>query len=224
MALIVSIETSTHVCSVALHREGHLLAAQTHHEEKSASSLLPGIIEDILHRAGGHLQDLDAIAVSSGPGSYTGLRIGVSTAKGMAFGLGLPLIGVPSLQALARQVQKKTIGGYFCPMIDARRMEVYCQLYNGHSLIWDNRPLVVAADSFADFSEQPLYLFGDGVMKTKEVLEQPNIVWLPDVSCSAETVGELAEKRFQQGLFEDIAYFEPIYLKEFQAKPAKKLL
>jgi len=224
MALIVSIDTATHVCAVALHRDGQLLASQAHHEERSASSLLPVIIKQILEEAGVAKSQVSAIAVSSGPGSYTGLRIGVSTAKGLAYGLGVPVIAVPSLQALARQVQHTFREGYFCPMIDARRMEVYCQLYDANSLVWDNRPLVVEPDSFAAFTDRPLYLFGDGAMKTKEVLHQENIVWLPDISCSAVTVGELAEERFQHGHFEDIAYFEPIYLKEFQAKPAKKLL
>ena len=128
MALIVSIDTATHVCVVALHRDGQLLASQEHHEERSASALLPDIIHQLLHASGLEPKDLSAVAVSAGPGSYTGLRIGVSTAKGLAYGLGIPIIGVPSLQALARQVQVKFSDGYFCPMIDARRMEVYCQL------------------------------------------------------------------------------------------------
>jgi len=225
VAHIISIDTATHVCSVALHQNGQLISSQTHHEAKSASSLLPVIIEQLLDEAGLAKQELSAIAVSSGPGSYTGLRIGVSTAKGLAFGLGIRLIGVPSLQGLALQVQSKMNNlGYFCPMIDARRMEVYCQLYDGMALVWDNRPLVVESDSFAAFTNQPIYLFGDGAMKTKDVLSQSNIVWLPDIHCSAEAIGVLAFERFLQAQFEDIAYFEPIYLKEFQAKPAKRLL
>ncbi len=225
MALIVSIETATSVCSAALHRDGHLIGSRIHHQEKAASSLLPGLVTELLEEAGVAMADVQAIAVSSGPGSYTGLRIGFSTAKGVAFGLGIPLIGIPTLQALALQVQR-TIAepAYFCPMIDARRMEVYCQLYEGITLVWDNQPLVVTADAFADFTDKPIYLFGDGAMKTKEVLHQENIQWLADIHCSAVQVGELAEIKFQQGDFEDVAYFEPIYLKEFQAKPAKKLI
>lgn len=224
MAKILSIETATKVCSVAVHFEGTLVAEQTYHLEKSHSSLLPQIVKETLVNCEIGLQELDAFAVSEGPGSYTGLRIGVTTAKGLAYATGKKLIGVPTLAAMHRQLRKTIKEGYFCPMIDARRMEVYCQLFDRDKEIWETTPLIVKEGSFADFDSQPLYLFGDGAKKTREVLKQDNLVWVPDIHPSAVEIGGLAEERYQNNLFEEVAYYEPFYLKEFQTKPAKKLL
>ena len=225
MALLVSLETSTSVCSVAVHKDGELIATQAYYQEKSAATLLPVIIQEMLKNSGIELKSIDGIAVSSGPGSYTGLRIGVSTAKGMAFGLNKPLISVSSLDAMARSVEQFPFTDvYLCPMIDARRMEVYCKLMDDKNQIWEARPLVVEPDSFESFNDKPLYLFGDGSAKTKEVLSQENIVWIPNIHPNATEIGVLAEQKFNSGAFEDVAYFEPIYLKEFLAKPAKKLI
>jgi tRNA threonylcarbamoyladenosine biosynthesis protein TsaB len=225
MALLLSIETSTPVCSVALHQDAEVIAFQSYHQEKSAAALLPMAIKQMMENSQIDLQSLDGIAVSSGPGSYTGLRIGASTAKGMAYGLGKPLLSVSALDAMIVSVRQFPVGDeYLCPMIDARRMEVYCQLEQSDRKIWEVQPLVVEADSFADFTDRPLYLFGDGSAKTKAVLFQENIHWIPNVFPSAQAVGILAEAKFNSGVFEDVAYFEPTYLKEFQAKPAKKLL
>lgn len=225
MARILSLETSTKVCSIALHDDGKLVADQTYHLEKSHSSLLPQIVKELLSNCEVELSSVDAYAVSAGPGSYTGLRIGVTTAKGLAFAAQKPLIGVSTLHAMLHQIQKvHPEDAYFCPMIDARRMEVYCLLSDHEKQEWEISPLIVESNSFEDFRDKPLYLFGDGAMKTKEVLNQENLVWLPNIHPSAREIGELAEVKFKKGELEDVAYFEPFYLKEFQTKPAKKLL
>lgn len=225
MAFIVSIETSTRVCSVALHKDEALLGFQTYLLEKSHSHLLPTVINELLAHCDVSLEQLDALAVSSGPGSYTGLRIGVSTAKGLAFGLDKPIISVPTLDAMAEAVKPYIQhGAYLCPMIDARRMEVYCQLIHQGEVLWSTQPLVVMADAFAKFTEQPIYLFGDGASKTREVLSQENIKWIDNIHPNAKEVGQLALAKYEKQEFEDLAYFEPQYLKAFQAKPARKLI
>ena len=225
MARILSIETSTSVCSVAIHSDGNLIAYQSYHQEKSAATLLPIIIKEMMDNCSIELKTMDAIAVSAGPGSYTGLRIGASTAKGLAFALNKPLISISSLGAMVEAIKQFPVGdAYLCPMIDARRMEVYCQLVTVEKELWDVRPLVVEPDSFGAFTDRPIYLFGDGASKTKEVLTQGNIQWVENIHPSAKDIGRLAEEKFQASDFEDVAYFEPFYLKEFQAKPAKKLL
>jgi tRNA threonylcarbamoyladenosine biosynthesis protein TsaB len=225
MAVIVSIETATPVCSVAVHRHGKLLAEETHHSEKSHSSLLPVLVTDVLTRAGLELHQVDAFAVSSGPGSYTGLRIGASIAKGFCYALNKPLIAVPTLEAMLHGVRNNyPEDAWFCPMLDARRMEVYCLLANRNEIIRPTAPLIVEPDSFEMYLEKPLYLFGDGAAKTKAVLTQPNLVWLEGIFPSAVPIGELAWEKYQREVFADVAYFEPVYLKEFEAKPAKKLV
>lgn len=225
MARIISIETSTSVCSVAIHNDGELVALQLYHQEKSAAALLPAIIKQMMENSQMELSTVDAIAVSAGPGSYTGLRIGASTAKGLAFGLNKPLISISSLSAMIEAMRPYVAAdAYLCPMIDARRMEVYCKLVDDKREVWNVRPLVVEPDSFTKFHEKPIYLFGDGSAKTKAVLTQENIHWIPDIHPSAKEIGKLAEEKFKSGDFEDVAYFEPFYLKEFQAKPSKKLL
>lgn len=225
MATIVSLETATKVCSVALHKGSKLVAVQSYYLEKSHSSLLPLIIKQMLENCEMKLEDVDAFAVSSGPGSYTGLRIGATTAKGLAFGLSKPLISVNTLDAMLLGIKNMIPSpAYYCPMIDARRMEAYCILADESKTIWETNPLIVTTDSFAEFNDKPIYLFGDGAAKTREVLSQKNINWIADIHPSAEYVGILAEEKFQNSDFEDVAYFEPFYLKEFQAKPAKKLV
>ena len=225
MAAIVSLETATKICSVALHLDGKLIASQVYHLEKSHSSLLPSIVKEMLDNCDFQLSAVDAFAVSSGPGSYTGLRIGVTTAKGMAFTLNKPLISISTLEAVLHQVRNVIKApSYFCPMIDARRMEAYCILADEKKPIWETNPLIVEPGSFKDFTDKPLYLFGDGAAKAREVLSQSNIQWIDDIFPSANQVGILAEEKFKNSDFEDVAYFEPFYLKEFQAKPAKTLV
>lgn len=224
MAKIVSIETATKVCSVALHLDGKLIAAQTYHLEKSHSSLLPVIIKEMLLNCDMELSEVDAFAVSSGPGSYTGLRIGVTTAKGLCYSLEKKLIGIPTLASMELKGRKLFGSAYVCPMIDARRMEVYCRITKDQTEIWSDTALIVTEDVFSEFVDEPVYLYGDGAAKTKEVLKQKNIRWIGHLHPSAIEIGELAELRYQAGDFEDVAYFEPFYLKDFQTKPAKKLL
>lgn len=225
MAIIVSLETATRACSVALHQEGKLVASQSYHLEKSHSSLLPLIIKEMLKNCEVNLTSVDAFAVSSGPGSYTGLRIGTTTAKGLAFALNKPLISVNTLEAMLYGVQNiLQAPAYFCPMIDARRMEAYCVLADESQQIWKTKPLIIELDSFAEFTDKPLYLFGDGAAKTQQILTQENIKWLPEIYPSSKYVGVLADRKFQNSDFENVTYFEPFYLKEFQTKSAKKLV
>lgn len=227
MALILSIETSTSVCSVALHDSGHLVAIVELHQDNVHSQKLMLLIEDLMKRAGSNSEDLKAVAVSSGPGSYTGLRIGVSVAKGFAFAHDIPLIGVDTLQALAKRVipflkeDEKIV-----PMLDARRMEVYTAIYNKHlepvELL--SARIIESENPFLNYlDEGNLFFLGDGVKKLKDILGHPRSVFL-DWYPSAISLGELAFEKFQMKNFEDVAYFEPNYLKDFKVISSKKNL
>lgn len=225
MALILSIETSTMVCSVALHRNGQLLCNQTHQVEKSHSSLLPGIGVEICEEAGLSFKDLDAVAVSSGPGSYTGLRIGVTTAKGIAYTLNKKLLSIPSLDIMSEALRGRFKGDHIlCPMMDARRMEVYTQAEDQDgNMLWDLQPKILDENSVAEFTV-PTYLFGDGMPKFREIVNQDNLIFIEDIYPDAMHMGRLAESKFMAGLFEDVAYFEPNYLKEWRTTTPKKQL
>ncbi len=210
---------------MALHRDGELLANQIHQIEKSHSSLLPGIGLDICNESNVKFSDLDAVAVSSGPGSYTGLRIGTSTAKGICYTLKKKLIAVPSLDIMAESIRGKFSGNHLlCPMMDARRMEVYTQIedQNG-SVIWNLQPKILDENSFSEF-DQPVYLFGDGMPKFKEIANQKNLIFIDDIFPDAVNMGRLALEKYQKEAFEDIAYFEPNYLKEWRTTTPKKQL
>ncbi len=225
MALILSIETSTMVCSVALHRDGELLASQVHQVEKSHSSLLPGIGLDVCKEENVSFKDLDAVAVSSGPGSYTGLRIGVSTAKGICYSLQKKLIAIPSLDVIAEAVRGKFLGDHLlCPMMDARRMEVYTQIedQNGE-VVWGLTPKILEEDTFKAF-KQPVYLFGDGMPKFRDISSQENLIFIDDIIPLAENMGRMAHEKLLKEDFEDVAYFEPNYLKEWRTTTPKKQL
>jgi tRNA threonylcarbamoyladenosine biosynthesis protein TsaB len=227
MAYILSIETATQTCSVALHREEKLLAVQDFHLDKSHSSILHPLVRDMLAYCESGRADLDAVAVSMGPGSYTGLRIGVSAAKGLCYALDVPLIAVNTLEAMALSVRHYLgAGSWLCPMLDARRMEVYCLLQDesGRQVI-ETRPLILDRQSFTDYlQDHRICFFGNGSDKARPLLEQhSHATFVENVSCSARWVGELARLRYQEGFFEDLAYFVPFYLKEFQGtKPKKK--
>ncbi len=161
---------------------------------------------------------LDAVAVSMGPGSYTGLRIGVSTAKGLCYGLGIPMIGINTLKAMVKQVYRSDNSALqYCPMIDARRMEVYCMVVDyKFEEVMTTAPVVIDGDSFREFLEQGTVLFfGNGSLKCRDILQHPNASFLAGVNATAKSIGELAELRMKEQMFEDLSYFEPLYLKEF---------
>lgn len=213
------------VCSVALHRDGQLLSNQAHQVEKSHSSLLPGIGLEICKEQGLTFDDLDAVAVSSGPGSYTGLRIGVSTAKGICYTLNKKLISIPSLDVIAEAVRGKFLGDHLlCPMMDARRMEVYTHIedQDGHK-VWELQPKILDENTFKEF-DKTLYLFGDGMAKFREISNQENLIFIDDIYPDAANMGRLAEEKYRLGKFEDVAYFEPNYLKEWRTTTPKKQL
>lgn len=224
MALILSIETSTTVCSVALHREGQLLCIFELHEENAHAGKLMLLIEDLFKRSGFGPKDLQAVAVSAGPGSYTGLRIGVSLAKGFSYAQNIPLIGVDALEALAvRALPFCSPKDVVIPMLDARRMEIYTSVISGDgSVIEPSHPLVVEDNPFENYlSKGKVFFLGDGLPKLKHVLGHSQAVFL-SIFNSAISVGELAFEKFKKGQFEDVAYFEPNYLKDFRVIPSKK--
>lgn len=226
MSYILSIETATKTCSVALHQDAELLGVQEVHLEKSHSGLLHVMIADLLKYCGVDKNKLDAIAVSKGPGSYTGLRIGVSAAKGLCFALDIPLIAVETLEAMAWGVHQYTTEDvWLCPMIDARRMEVYCQLRNHDmELVLPTSALVVDEKAFQTYlSKQKILFFGDGAPKCMPILENsPNASFLNNVPPSAAWVGALSVEKYAKQAFEDVAYFEPYYLKDFRTTQSKK--
>ncbi len=225
MALILSIETSTDVCSVALHDSGQLLESQIHQIEKSHSSLLPGIAGEVLDKINKNFKDLDAVAISAGPGSYTGLRIGITTAKGFCFSMGIPLISVDTLDVLIAAVSGKFKGDHFlCPMLDARRMEVYIKMVD-HDLkeIWPLQAKILDESSF-DKIDQTTYIFGNGMLKFKEISQQDNLIFIDEIVPDARYMGALAFEKYQKSKFEDVAYFEPNYLKEWRTTTPKKQL
>lgn len=223
MALILSIETSTSVCSVALHEGGGLIATLEIHQEYAHASKLAVLIKEMMNITGFKLDKISAVAVSAGPGSYTGLRIGTSLAKGLCYALEVPLVSVPTLHVLAAQVKAISISDAFlCPMIDARRMEVYCQLFDfSLAEIESVKALVVDERSFQNYLKiKPVIFFGNGAMKCSQVIIHENAKFLSDVYPSAVQLGELASKKFQQGHLEDLVHFVPHYLKEFFTKKA----
>lgn len=224
MALILSIETATKVCSVAVHQKGILLGMNEIHLDNVHSQKIMGLISSLLGQLNIEVEKLDAVAVSSGPGSYTGLRIGVSVAKGLAYALNIPLIDIPSLDALASQVipfcEKSE---HVIPMIDARRMEVYAIVANSDGVIVEKAsPVILEGNPFISYLENGLvYFLGDGAEKAKEVLKHQNARFLSKFN-SSNALGGLAYQKFVDSDFEDLAYFEPNYLKEFRVLSSKK--
>lgn len=226
MALILNIETSTAVCSAALTEGDEVLFEQHSFEGPSHASLLGVYVEKALQWAKAQGRTLDAVAVSCGPGSYTGLRIGVSVAKGLCFGADIPLISVPTLTLLAdtaiRRMEQPADCRY-CAMIDARRMEVYAAIYDAQRQ-QERQPMaeVVDAQTYAALLEKgPVCFFGDGAAKCQSVIAHPNAHFLTDVYPLASGMAALSAQAYAEGRFENVAYFEPFYLKEFQATIAK---
>ena len=225
MSLILGIETATKMCSVALSDENGLLALKEAGGEYSHAENLNLFIAEVCKKAGKELKDIEAIAISKGPGSYTGLRIGVSAAKGFCTALDIPLISVDTLKAMA--LSQDQSDSLFCPMIDARRMEVYTALYdNKGNKIEDISAKIIDENSFKkELNAGKVVFFGDGAEKCREVLESnPNAIFIEDVHPSAKFINEIALEKFNKNEFEDVAYFEPFYLKDFIATTPKKLL
>ena len=223
MALILSVETATKVCSVALHDSGYIVAIKELHLDKSHAEFLVPIIKDVVLSSGLKMSELKAIAFSEGPGSYTGLRIGSSTVKGLCYALDIPLISVPTLEAMANQIHGSiTQDVLLCPMLDARRMEVYSALYDSqYQNVMAVQPVIIAEDSFAqNFEESQIVFFGNGAAKCKGVIND-KAIYIDNIHPSAKSVGVLGYEKYLNNDFEDVAYFEPFYLKEFRPTTPK---
>ncbi|MBQ5980609.1 MAG: tRNA (adenosine(37)-N6)-threonylcarbamoyltransferase complex dimerization subunit type 1 TsaB [Prevotella sp.] len=230
MACILHIETSTDVCSVAVSQDGACIFHEEDHSGPNHAVKSGTFIDEALSFIDSHLIPLDAVAISSGPGSYTGLRIGVSTAKGICYGRDVKLISVPTLQLLCvpvllrEKVQEED--ALLCPMIDARRMEVYAQLFDRS--LHEVRPIqadIVDGETYRQYLDQhPVYFFGNGAAKCMETINHPNAHLIENVEPLAKWMFPLAEKKFLNEQYEDVAYFVPFYLKDFVAKMPKKLL
>lgn len=228
MSRILHIETSTDVCSVCLASEGKIISTRETSIERSHASILTVFIEELLREFEMKKESLDAVAVSMGPGSYTGLRIGVSAAKGICYGAEIPLIAIPTLEAMCIGALKHrhTIqeDALLIPMIDARRMEVYMAVYNLQlKKIRDTSANIIDKDSFQDLrTVHKLYLFGTGAAKLKDTFSQSNIHFLDNIRLSSEYMVGIALERYKEKQFEDVAYFEPYYLKDFIATTPRK--
>jgi len=229
MACILNIETSTDVCSVSVSDEFQVIWNEEDFSGHNHSVALGVFVEKALSFIANNGYRLDAVAVSSGPGSYTGLRIGVSTAKGVCYGSGAKLIAIPTLKVLCaplllgRDIEDNAL---LCPMIDARRMEVYAAVYD-RSLneVRAIQPDIVDADTYRMFlDERPVYFFGNGAAKCKEAISHPNARFVDNIVPLAKNMHTLAERSFNKEHFEDVAYFTPFYLKEFHATTPKQLL
>lgn len=223
--MILCLETSTAVCSVALVDKSNVIALRESLDGQNHAEKITIFIDEVMKEAGVKYQDLDAVAVSMGPGSYTGLRIGVSTAKGLCYAMEKPLIAVDTLAAMAEgfrvnesMSQRVNESVVFCPMIDARRMEVYSAFFNNDlESISETQAIVIDENSFSDLKKNyHLYLFGDGADKLASLFEnEENITVTKNFHCSAAYMAKLADKAFNDNDFVDAAYFEPFYLKNF---------
>ena len=229
MACILHIDTSTDVCSVAVSDDSHVIFEQDDHSGPNHAERLGSMVDEALSFTDNHAIPFDAVAVSGGPGSYTGLRIGVSMAKGICYGRGLQLISVPTLELLCVPVLLRELvgdGALLCPMIDARRMEVYAGIYD--RALRPVRPVqadVVTADTYRPWlDERKVYFFGNGAAKCMDTIGHPNACYIDGIEPLAKWMQPLAEQRLLQGRTEDVAYYVPFYLKDFVAKMPKSLL
>ncbi len=229
MSCILHIETSTEVCSVAVSQDGATIFKQEDFNGPSHATVLGVYVDEALSFTDNHAIPLDAVAVSCGPGSYTGLRIGVSMAKGICYGRDLPLIGIPTHKVMCVPVllrHELPEDALLCPMIDARRMEVYATIYD--RALNEVRPTsadVIDENSYAEFlKDHPVYFFGNGADKCREKLTHPNAHFIENIHPLAKWMFPLAEKANATQDFKDVAYFEPFYLKEFVASTPRKLL
>ena len=221
---ILLIETSTALCSVALAQDGAITSYRESSAPKAHASLTAVFIQEMFAERGLTLADCDAICVSKGPGSYTGLRVGVSTAKGLCFGSGKPLLAVGTLDTLVAQVETQEDYRYIIPMIDARRMEVYTAVFENGVQITETAPMIIDETSFAEYLEQgPVLFIGDGAGKCADVIKHPNAHFC-QCHPKASSMLSPALEALRAGDFKDVAYFEPFYLKEFVATVSKKKL
>ncbi len=229
MSCILHIETSTSVCSVAVSEDSHVIFQQEDHSGPNHAERLGSMVDEALSFTDNHAIPFDAVAVSCGPGSYTGLRIGVSMAKGICYGRNLKLIAVPTLELMCVPVLLREMveeNALLCPMIDARRMEVYAGIYD--RALKEVRPVgadVVDAETYKQWlDERPVYFFGNGAAKCMETINHPNAHLIEGIEPLAKWMQPLAERRLLNGQTEDVAYFEPFYLKDYVAKMPKKLI
>jgi tRNA threonylcarbamoyladenosine biosynthesis protein TsaB len=229
--MILCIETATPVCSVALCNSSGVISHRESHEHKSHATQLTIFIEDLLKEAGISSSDLEAVAVSKGPGSYTGLRIGVSVAKGIAYGVSVPLIGIDTTRSMYNGIIDLAVEKYgtdstsvFCPMIDAKRMEVYYSLFDSSGKeIKGISAEVITGSSFADIRDSvKIVFFGDGAGKCRGVTSHKNSVFDDSFTISAAFMYKTVIEKLNSGQFEDVAYFEPFYLKDFVATVQRK--
>lgn len=229
MSTILHIETSTDVCSVAVSEDTQVIFQQDDHSGPNHAERLGTMIDEALSFTDNHAIPFDAVAVSCGPGSYTGLRIGVSMAKGICYGRNLKLIAVPTLELLCVPVLLREIpeeDALLCPMLDARRMEVYSGIYNrALKPVREVGADIVTAETYKDYlDEHPMYFFGNGAKKCMDVVNHPNAHLIEGIEPLAKWMQPLAERRLLNGTTEDVAYFTPFYLKDFVAKMPKKLI
>ena len=230
MDRIILIETSTALCSVALAEDGAVTAYRESSAPKAHASLTAVFVQEVLAERNATLADCDAVCVSMGPGSYTGLRVGVSTAKGLCFGAGKPLLAVGTLDTLVAQsfssAEAEANDGYryIVPMIDARRMEVYAAVFENGKQITETAPAIIDENSYAEYLEQgPVLFIGDGAGKCADVIKHPNAHFC-QCHPKASSMLQPALQALKGKRFEDVAYFEPFYLKEFVATVSKKKL
>jgi tRNA threonylcarbamoyladenosine biosynthesis protein TsaB len=228
MALLLSLETSTQSCSAALHDDGVLVSSKVIETPRSAASQLAVMIDEVFQGANRKPQELKGVIVAAGPGSYTGLRIGVATAKGLCYALNIPIVSVNTLELMAYQflvtdAAKKYIQDdnvILCPMLDARRMEVYCALLD-HNLnyIEEVQAKVITEESFKGIIEStPIFFFGDGADKCKDIIKHANAHFSSDLIPLASSLGVIGFKKWKEGTYEDLVSFEPFYLKDFLIK------
>ncbi len=230
MSCILNIETSTETCSVAVAQDGGIIFEKINNEPNSHTKHLAKFVEEALSFAESHAIPLDAVAVSSGPGSYTGLRIGVSTAKGICYGKNVPLIAIPTLKLLCvKPLLSDDIedeNALLCPMIDARRMEAYTAIYDrALREVREVKAEVIDANTYNEWLDKGLvYFFGNGTEKCKEILNHPNARFIDNIIPTAKSMLPIAELAIAKGQYEDVAYFEPFYLKDFVAIKSKSPL
>ena len=217
MALILGIETATKNCSVALFKDGIVIAEKEHISDGyTHAEQLTLFIQEVIDLANISLKKVEAVALSMGPGSYTGLRIGTSTAKGLCYALDIPLIAISTLKAMAFAIGKNENSAIYCPMIDARRMEVFSALYDSNNKqLREVQADVVDENTYAEFLANEIIFFGDGSLKCQEIINHKNAKFILGITPSAKNLRILAKAKFEDKDFEDVAYFEPYYLKDF---------